>query len=314
MAVNYKRMVRFQYYQVKYVELNKSSGSLKKHTFDFSGWAAKMKEANQMQIAIEVLDCKARIEKIGYSKENDVWGMKLFKVRNTNIPSKMKDEEDAHVIALEENEYIGEDMFVLFDQNSGICMIQQNRLSLGVSRLEEFFSVTYNQQVVKKSDYIRVMIEPIEIKESKKLRDGRHRTLEIGFANLNEYVENDKDKPLSFLIHPFKNLYGVTGTIKISLGRSKADDSLNKNQIMSLINEIGLSSNKRFIRNARLKVMEEDDSDVEIIDLFCNVSHDFLEFTLKSQRELEYSTTISGMMNKYNERKEELYRTVGVAL
>jgi len=314
MAENYKRFVRYQYYQVKYVEPNKASGSLRKHTFDFSGWAAKMKGTNQIQKAIDVLDCKARIEKIGYSKENDVWGMKLFKVRKNNIPSKMKDEEDAHVIDLDDGEYIGEDMFVLFDQNSGICMIQQNRLSLGVSRLEEFFSATYNRLMTRKSDYIRVMIEPIEIKESKKLSDGRHRTLEISFANLNEYVESDTNKPLSLIIRPFKNLYGVTGTIKISLGRGKLDDSLNKNQIMDMIEEISVPSNKRFIRNARVKVLEEDDTDVEIIDLFCNISHDFLEFTLSSQRELEYSTTMSGMMNKYNERKAELYKTVGIAL
>lgn len=314
MAENYKRLVRYQYYQAKYVEPNKASGKLIEHIFDFSGWAEKMKRTSQIQKAIDVFECKARIEKIGYSKENDLWGMKLFKVRNNNIPSKMKDEEDAHVIDLDDGEYIGEDMFVLFDQNSGICMIQQNRLSLGVSRLEEFFTETYNRTMSKKSDYIRVMIKPIEIKESKKLSDGKHRTLEISFANLNEYVESDANKPLSLLIHPFKNLYGVTGTIKISLGRGKLNDSLNRNQIMGMIEEMNSPSNKRYIRNARVKVLEEDDTDVEIIDLLCNVSHDFLEFTLKPQRELEYSTTISGMMNKYNERKEELYKTVGIAL
>ena len=129
----YKRTIRYQYYQVI---IKKKDGTFK--IFNFAEWIKLMKENNLLQTAITFKDAKARIEKCEFSTENGTWGIRILKLRDTNIPSKAKDKEDARVIELEEGEYLGEDIFLIFHPQNGIAMIQQNRLSLGISRIEEF--------------------------------------------------------------------------------------------------------------------------------------------------------------------------------
>lgn len=63
--------------------------------------------------------------------------------------AKVKENEEPTIIELEDDEYIGEDLFIIYDENKGIVMIQQNRMSLGIPRLEEVLQHTHNTYVVK---------------------------------------------------------------------------------------------------------------------------------------------------------------------
>ena len=105
----YKRIIRYQYYQIK--------AKTKDNTiriFNFAKWIKSIIDNNLMQTAITFKDAKARIEKCKFSEENGTWGIRILKLRDTNIPSKAKDKEEAKVIELEEGEYLGEDVFLIF--------------------------------------------------------------------------------------------------------------------------------------------------------------------------------------------------------
>ena len=314
--MKYTRTIRYQYYQIKM--FHKEQNGRKKikvidGIFDFPRWAKSLDEAGMIKKAIDFNNAKARVEKISVRKGEGIWGLRIMKLRNTNIPAKAKDNEDAKVVELEEGEYIGEDLFMIFDVSSGIAMIQQNRFSLGISRLEEFLQFTYNTytDLTNKS---KVSIEPIvEIGKNRKLR-GNYKQLEISFANLKDYTE-EGETSLATILKPFKNLYGITGIIKVGIGRTK-EDTLNRTEIMSLADELKDESNKRFIRSAKIKLQEEEDSDVEIIDLFEENCHDFLTFELEERTLLNYGYAIEKMRTMYMKRREELceyvYQGVGV--
>ena len=104
-------------------------------------------------------------------------------------------------------------------------------------------------------------------------------------------------------------MYGVTGSVKISLGRS-GFDTLNKKEIKDLVKEIGMPSNKRYVRSAKLKIKEEDDADVEIIDLFNDVCNEFIEYDIDSTVGLAFSIAVSKMNEKFSERKTYLQKLI----
>ncbi|MBQ6462212.1 MAG: hypothetical protein IJJ59_02685 [Pseudobutyrivibrio sp.] len=305
----YIRTARFQYYQIIMYHLEVYGRKKKKvvdKQFEFSKWALKMKENDMIQKAIDFKGVKARIERIGIENETScIWGLRLLKLRDKNIPAKARDKVDAVAVELEEGEYIGEDLFMIFDEDASIAMIQQNRMALGVSRVEEFFSHTYKKYVDPEYEGY-ISIEPIaEQNKKNRLKKGNYRQIEISFANVKDYADEDNKQALTTILNPVKKLYGTTGTIKIGLGRTK-NDTLNKTEILALVDELQDLSNKRFIRSARIKLQEEEDSDVEIIDLFEENCHDFIDFTLEDRELLDYTYAIGMMRACYKKRKREL--------
>lgn len=297
----YKRAIKFQYYQI--VSINTKNAS--KRLFNFAKWIDCMADNNLIQMEISFNEAKARIEQFNINANKEIWGIKLFKLRDTNIPSKAKNNEEAKVIELEDGEYIGEDMFLIFDPNNGIALIQRNRLSLGISRLEEFFTFTYNKYVDEQNK-IEVYIEPIlDLHGKEKIYSSKYKNLEINFANINEWVLNENRISLGTLLQPLKNMYGVNGSIKISLGHSRLD-TLNRKFIKDLVKEINEPSNKRYVRAAKIKIQEEDDCDVEIIDLFNDICDEYLEVSVESSKGLGYTMIINAMIEKYMNRKNNL--------
>lgn len=305
--MNYKRTIKFQYYQIKSTEINIKNAKCK--LFDFAKWIEGMDDCHLIQTAISFNDAKARIDCFTFSKNKKVWGLKLYKLRNTNIPAKAKNNEEAKVIELEDGEYLGEDLFLIYDQLNGIALIQQNRLSLGISRLEEFFTYTYNKYVDNQHE-IDVYIDPIlDLDGKKKINNSNYKNLEISFANINECVLDENRTSLGTLLQPLKNLHGVNGSIKISLGHSKLD-TLNRRFIKSIVKEVNEPSNKRYVRTAKIKIQEEDDCDVEIIDLFNDICDEYLEFTIDSSKGLIYTNTINAMSDKYIDKKSYLEKII----
>lgn len=301
----YKRAIKFQYYQI--VSINAKNAS--KRLFNFAKWIDCMADNNLIQMEISFNEVKARIEQFNFNANKKIWGIKLFKLRDTNIPSKAKNNEDAKVIELEDGEYIGEDMLLIFDPNNGIALIQRNRLSLGISRLEEFFTYTYNKYVDEQNK-IEVYIEPIlDLHGKEKIYSSKYKNLEIGFANINECVLNENRTSLGTLLQPLKNMYGVNGSIKISLGHSRLD-TLNRKLIKDLVKEINEPSNKRYVRTAKIKIQEEDDCDVEIIDLFNDICDESLEVSIESSKGLVYSLIINAMIEKYMNKKSYLEKII----
>ena len=71
----------------------------------------------------------------------------------------------------------------------------------------------------------------------------------------------------------------------ISIGRGKGE-TLDRKKVQELAKEAreaSEESNKRLVRGAKIKIKEEEDADVEIVDLLEDVCHDFIEFDLNKR-------------------------------
>lgn len=302
--MEYERIIRFQYYQLKCRIYDQKKKKWSKYQlFNLVDWLMKVKNEDLLKKFIDFGNTKAMVEQYTYNKENDIWGVRFMKLRDTNIPSKVKENQSAEVIPLADDEYIGEDVTIIFEKSSGIAMIQSNRFSLNISRLEEFF------QYINNSNNVEISIQPIIMGlDSDKLLKEYYKTLDLSFANISEWSSRGRGKKrLKDIITPMKELGGYVGHITVGIGHYK-DETLNRAEIQELVGEI--QSNKRFIRSARLKVKEDDDTDVEIVDLFEDIYHDFITFSIESRKSLDYKVAVTSMIYYFKKRRKQLYKAV----
>lgn len=300
----YQRTIKFQYYVIKYLDHNK--GYVKDlNIFNFTKWLVDIKKRGYIKKSVEFGGTLARIDNITYDDKNDLWGIRFMKLRDTNIPSKVKENEEAEVIPLEDDEYIGEDLNMIYERKSGIAMIQSNRFSLSISKVAEFIQSTIS------SNDIKILIEPISDKFDKKdIKKRSIKKLEVSFANLinlNESASNIQS--LSSIIKPMYKLGGITGSITISLGRTR-QKTLNKIEVNQILNEI--EENKEYLSTAKIKLRDDDEARTEIIDLLANVAHDYIEFTLETRTALGYEYAINSMIRTFLTSRIRLYKLIGI--
>lgn len=300
--MEYKRVIRFQYYQVLCKKKNEKNKWSDFEAFDLVDWINRMDREKKTRTPIEFGNALASVDSLGYKKDSDLWGIRLMKLRDTNIPTKVKKNKESEAFELKDDEYIGEDVTLIYEKKSSLAMIQSNRFSLGISRLEEFFNYTNNDAST------RIFIQPVlRSNDLGRLKKCNYKSIDIAFANLGSWNNEDDCKSLASLITPIKKMGGYAGHITIGLGHTK-NDALNRIESNNIVNDI--LSNKRFIRSAKVKVRDDDDTDVEIVDLFEEVYHDFIEFTLESKSALGYQEAINAMVYYFNKRKADLYSAV----
>jgi hypothetical protein len=268
--------------------------------FEVLVWLDNVKRNSLLREPIELEDTKAQIEKIDYSEKENVWIMRFMKLREDNIPSIAKKKQEAKGIELGEDEYIGEDVYVLYDAACGIAMIQANRFSLGLKRLSELMSKVWGRENE------RIAIRPIA--QNFDLNNNRraYRTLELSFANI-DTPETDDKSSLNRIMSCYNRFYGVSGTIKISVGRTKGG-TLNIDEVENIIEDI--RSDKSVV-GAKIRIKDDDKTYVETVDLFDNVYNDVIEFKMKEKSVLDPEYVAINMIKYYKDRRQELIKNVG---
>ena len=300
--MEYKRTIQFRYFRVFYKEKDNNNHWGNSETFDLVKWIAKMDANHKLQQSIRFGNTLARIECFSHSEEDDLWGIHLMKLRDTNIPTKVKENAASEPVELEDDEYLGEDITLLYEKCSSILMVQVNRFSLGITKLEEFLNFTYDDESVEIS--IKAIAETDKLS---KLTDRTYKNIEISFANLEKWHDDNTCKSLASIIKPMRATGGLAGSIKIGLGYSK-NTALNKVKSREMVEDVLAS--KDFIRSAKVKVSDDDEKGTEIIDLFEEVYHEFIPFTLQSKKALKYENAFASMRYYFKKRKSILYKAI----
>lgn len=289
MENTYRRLIRFHYYRVC-LERKQNNGEWKIiQPYNIADWLGGLYKQGLIQYNVELSDCTANIQEIKLD-DDKYYTIRFYKLRETNIPSKIKEGHDAKPIDLEEDEYIGEDMNMLYDRSLGICMVQSNRMSLSVSRIAEWMTKDCEKGY-------RVCFLPIyDVKKLDAFLNKKIRTIDVTFGNINEDVVNSS---LGEIINGVRKFHGLTGRITISVGRKKSRE-LDKTSTLDLIEE--LQNNRDGITSAKVKMKDDDKSRTEIVDLFDDALHDYIPFDIEVKKNLDFDAERIAMLNTYKER------------
>lgn len=312
------KTIKFQYFEIKLAEVVGSK--VKSNKFMISDWVTYIRNQDLEKKIKEITKCSVRIDEIRYDKELDLWLIRFMRIRENSVPLKFKDKKESKPIDLDLDEYIGEDVTLLYDEKTSISMLQNNRYSLKSKDIEEFFNLynQYNQKVIT----IRPILNTID---SDYLEKNNVKAISISFANMMDEPTTFKSS-LSDIMKSFYEVGGISGNINIGVGRTKETIEVPSNkpnkkprlkkqerylyakQILEIFEDI--KSNKDIIESGKLKVKSEDESTADIVDLFDNVYHEYNSFTLADRENLTIDKIGRYMKTAYLKSKPTLVKLI----
>ncbi|KKC28799.1 DUF6731 family protein [Caldanaerobacter subterraneus] len=297
------RKIKFEYFEVVY-RLNDDQDQQPDRLFDFLRW---LKKATGLSLEARTFDYyneRARLEKFYYDDVNNYWLLNFVRLRETNIPLIGKVDQEAEPIELDDDEFIGEDVSMLYDPKLKIVMLQRNIHSLGPSGIEKYLNLLWASE--KEQIYLRPIYFPNSFEKARNSKI--YRKITVRFALPNDFNESSiEDSPLKPTIQSFGKFNGIIGEVTISVGQSKKEN-LHRETIHETLKFI--ENNREIIKKAQLTIKKDEEKEVEILDLFEDKLYDYLIFTLPNRQSLACEYVFQKMIEKYQERRSEIIKLV----
>lgn len=290
------------YYQLVLEDRNAENNEVTKVTsFEFPRWLKMIKQLGEVKKHVELKDCTAYIDDMQYIEER-YYFVRFYKLRSENIPYRIKDGEEAKPIKLDKDEYIGEDTNLLYDTETGLCMVQRNIHSLSVSRLAEWMSKDSEKDKF-------VVFNPLFDKNKlQRLENRQVKRIELSLANLDE-VNVDEDRPLGMITRSLGGYAAYTAKIEISVGR-KRNSSLSTN-IDKLISDV--YNNQDVVVGGKAYIKEPEKPEYEPVDFFESALSDYLSVKVSGNASANFNDMERVMLNAYKKRFPELKKIVGLS-
>lgn len=291
-----KRLIKFNYFQIQYKDLKTN----KIYDFDINLLIEKIDGKDLVNLTKDYYQEKARLDKFWYNSEKNYWFFNFTRLRDTNIPSKAYTNRESEAIVLASDEFISEECNAMYDCALEVLMLQRNIHSLSVSGLEKYLnSIVDNPS-------IWVTLTPIPSKDIFAKIDNAqyYRKLTIKFSDIkNKHIRTRNHSSLERIFDFCRIHDGIAGEITISIGRAK-NDTLNIEETNNTLQEI--IDNRDIISKALMSVKIDDDK-VNVIDLFEDVTHDYIEAVLEKRTSLASQYVENLMYEKFTYRKGDLY-------
>jgi hypothetical protein len=290
------RKVRFEYYQVVFKKSEDTSGD-RDRLFDLLQWMEKAKKKSLEGRTFDYRQEQARLENAYWDDELGFSFLHFVRLRDTNIPSKAKTDSQVEPLELEDDEYIGEEVSALYDENNHVIMLQRNKYSLGPEGIEEYLNLLWDNE--NEMIYLRPICPPNAFSLAR--RASEYRKINIRFAdlkNVNKQSIAQKFKsPLKKIISSFDEYEGLNAQVIITVGNTK-NTSLNDATINDTLDDI--EENPGYFSRAEIAKKDDEDARVELIDLFAHKAHDFGTFRMERRESLSHFAIAKEMWNIYS--------------
>lgn len=295
------KSIVFQYFQIvlqkEFKEKNQTVWKTQR-VFDFADWLQIQRIEGNVKRNITVNnDFQGNLEKIAQSSTNpNISFARFYKLRDI-VPAKVKDGIGAESIDLDEDEYIGEDVCILYDDSNGVCMLQKNRFSLSYLKIGEWLSLSCQEGY-------RVKLKPINDNDIFHKLNGKNvRNFDVSFANLSSNFEDVENVSLNQMIRSVQYFEGATANIRIGVGREK-HRRLNNHAINLLLE--GMNRYRDRFSKAKITLSDENDSNIEVLDLLDAIMSSTINVTIKEKEMLDFEDIVRKMQFMYDKKREEL--------
>lgn len=308
--------IRFDYFRVVCNEYNAENNTLsqEQRPFDLSPILVKAATMNPVDTTYDLLGENARIQHIERmiwrnpqtGAEKIFWKLQLLRIRLNVLPGIATESGKFSPLELEDDEYVGEDVALLYDPEYYVIMIQRNRNSLTPTGIEQYFnriSNDYRHQIAFVSiplpEFMRTIGENDIIRKV---------VLTLSTTNLDTEIL-PQGSALSRIINSARQCGAVTMTVNISMGRSRNGRGLNRDEVLGLANA---DLDENAISKYEIYRKVNQDAKVEVVDLMCGQLCDEDQFQYSRDYPITYDRIIETMFSKYIDRLpliEELLAT-----
>lgn len=224
----------------------------------------------------------------------DLWQMQFVKQRSSIIPGIIDTRKgEFKKLDLDDSEYVGEDLAVLYHVPTNVVMIQRNRNAFGAKGLECYF-----QKALNSSEGVEIKLIPFtnNIDDLKKMFI---RKIEVSFADVKI---DDKSSSLFGMITRANKMKSLSTKISYSLGQGHNRDSLSAEEVEKFTKLREEDGFKRV--NVSFKVSE--DAPIEEVEFINGTLLDVEKFEYSKTNDINYTRIVDRMIKVFKLRKPYL--------
>ncbi|MBZ9633213.1 DUF6731 family protein [Clostridium sp. FP1] len=217
-------------------------------------------------------DGNIQLKKISFNKDFKKWEL-CFLRNKVDAPFRTRLDDDTDAAeALDEDEFIGHECCMLYDEVTGIIALQNNRNSIsfaGVSQLLGKYAQIgiFLSAIVYEEKYCEILEE-----------DGiEYKSVIIAYTDITkirELATMEEYKSVEFLAKLTTDMSALNGKIELSVGRGKS--FLGKAALKQFVNFF--KKHKEITSNLKVKMV--DDDTIRLIDLLSNKASDEFEISV----------------------------------
>lgn len=293
------KKIRVDYYRINAIPIEKKDlQNVTSKPFDLQKWLVLFSN-EYMDLdkrIIPYMGENIRLEHISYNDTNMLWELTFVRLRSNNLPRWAYTNKESVDISLTDDEYIGEDVCMIYDPGKSIVCLQRNQNSISKNGI-----VVYMNQIWNHRDGHIIQLDPIINNINiENIRKWIPRKLRIKCA-VSQYPLDDYGM-LNHMFDVCKNIGGSAIDVSMSVGRVK-HGQLNIDDVMNIID---LMQNDGNCEALALTYKETEDAKTAVLDILKCVVSDYIEVHVIPKRTIPHSVVLHEMAKQYNERRSLL--------
>jgi hypothetical protein len=264
---------------------------------------------NMPNNTIDIDGIIAEIEPKSFISEKDTISFQLTKLRDNFLIAKKKPGEEKMDLVLNDDEYIGEFVSLIFNCKNKTMMLQSNMYGLGITKVERYLTLLRRKylETLNNEDQInelrcelRIIVDPNKVDEILKAKYFRKVRIKGSDIMMDSFM-NSKSM-FSKIRNTIGTSKGLNFDISISLNNTDKTKSIDVEEMKKLLNDY-----KTFEENSDKPMIEitkkdDDDSNTELINLLEPKLTDVIRFTIYSRQSIGHEFLYNEMIKTYRRR------------
>lgn len=234
----------------------------------------------------------AKLANVDYYPEIGSYHLCFERLRDFNIPVKSSFQRESETIDLEEDEYIGEEVSLLYDTTNRVCILQRNRDSLSPTALEFFINDIYSSFVGME---VNLELNPIIESDTLQYILGSNQIRKINVRVDDLGQETNYEDDLSNITDEVTRFEAASLDFTLSVGREK-EKEMEPSAARKLINSL---VGRKNINKAQVYIREEKNSNVEKYDLIEHKIYSIITFDYKENKTIRPDAIFLKMRDAY---------------
>ncbi|MHC1683667.1 MAG: DUF6731 family protein [Clostridiaceae bacterium] len=254
---------------------------------DISSILRGLKDMEAADRVIKDGEGNIQLKKISFDEESKRWELCFLRNRiDAPFITKLDDDSDA-AESLEEDEFVGQECCILYDENSKIIALQNNRNSISVSGLAQFI-IEYTDKYIYFSPIV-YQDKYCEISDDYEIE---YKSVIVGYTDVTKVRElstMEDNESIQFLAKLTHDISAINGKIELSVGRT--NNFLGKHKLKQLVNFF--KKNRNITSNLKVKMLDGDT--IRLIDLLNNKASDQIEISVTKDDPKTFNKILNAM-------------------
>ena len=242
-----------------------------------------------------------QLKDITYNEISKRWYLAFLRNRvDTPFITKLNDNTDT-AESLEEDEFIGQECCCIYDEETNILSLQNNKNSISYGGANSFL----NEYCLNEKIYLSAITYKDKYNEIS-LEDGiKYKSIIIGYTDISRLIQIDADENTKQIINPLmdlsNNLSSINGKIELNVGRTK--NFLSSENLQKIVNVF--KKNPTVTTNLKVKMLDHDT--IRLIDLLHNTVHDDGQINITKDDPKTFNKILHIMDDSFDVFKEEVF-------